>query len=130
MAQELQFPKRWQKEFSTVNPIFRNDTITICFLGDVMMHTKQIETARQGESGYDFSSYFMLIEDKIRNADLAVANMEFPLGGEPYSGYPVFSAPLLPLSYMWLFAARNMSVPHRTMYSARGSGAENTGYPE
>ena len=93
MAQELQLPKRWQKEFSTVNPIFRNDTITICFLGDVMMHTKQIETARQGESGYDFSTYFMLIEDKIRNADLAVANMEFPLGGEPYSGYPVFSAP-------------------------------------
>ena len=84
MAQELQFPKRWQKEFSTVNPIFRNDTITICFLGDVMMHTKQIETARQGESGYDFSTYFMLIEDRIRNADLAVANMEFPLGGEPY----------------------------------------------
>lgn len=126
MAQELQLPKRWQKEFSTVNPIFRNDTITICFLGDVMMHTKQIETARQGESGYDFSTYFMLIEDKIRNADLAVANMEFPLGGEPYSGYPVFSAPDPLAEYMVRCGTDIFLAANNHIYDKGRSGAERT----
>ena len=75
------------------SPLFRLDTLTICFMGDIMMHTKQIETAHKGGSTYDFSSYFRMIEDKIKSADLAVANMEFALGGEPYTGYPSFSAP-------------------------------------
>lgn len=92
-GQELNFPERWQKEFSSISPLFRNDTITICFLGDVMMHARQIEDAHRGGSEYDFSTYFMLIRDRIRKADLTVANMEFSLGGEPYTGYPVFSAP-------------------------------------
>ena len=69
------------------------DTLTICFMGDMMMHAKQIETADKGEGRYDFSSYFRLIEDRIKAADIAVANMEFTLGGGPYSGYPCFSAP-------------------------------------
>lgn len=58
-----------------------------------MMHEAQISNARCSASEYDFSSYFMLIEDKIREADIAVANMEFTLAGEPYTGYPCFSAP-------------------------------------
>ncbi|MBQ7899195.1 MAG: CapA family protein [Bacteroidales bacterium] len=70
-----------------------NDTLEICVMGDVMMHTKQIENARRKDSGYDFSSYFQFIEDEISSADIAVANMEFTLAGEPYTGYPCFSAP-------------------------------------
>lgn len=58
-----------------------------------MMHGKQIEnTAREGGE-HDFTSFFSLIEDDIRNADLAIGNMEFTLGGRPYTGYPNFSAP-------------------------------------
>ena len=76
-----------------VRPIFRQDTLKVCFMGDIMMHTKQIETARKPSGKYDFSSYFHLIEDRIKEADLAVANMEFTLAGEPYTGYPSFSAP-------------------------------------
>ena len=57
------------------------------------MHGKQIENAHRGGSTYDFSSFFSLIEDDIKNADLAIANMEFTLGGKPYTGYPSFSAP-------------------------------------
>lgn len=58
-----------------------------------MMHGKQIENTHRGGSTYDFSSFFSLIEDDIKNADLAIANMEFTLGGKPYTGYPSFSAP-------------------------------------
>lgn len=80
-------------DLTTVPSIFRQDTLTICFLGDIMMHAMQIETARKGEDRYDFTSYFRAIEDDIRDADIAVANMEFTLGGKPYTGYPEFSAP-------------------------------------
>ena len=58
-----------------------------------MMHTKQIETARRTDGTYDFSSYFTHIKDRIQAADIAIANMEFCLAGEPYTGYPTFSAP-------------------------------------
>ena len=80
-------------DLSKVPDLFRQDTLTICFLGDIMMHSLQISTARKGEETYDFRSYFKEIEDLIKGADIAVANMEFALGGKPYSGYPCFSAP-------------------------------------
>jgi poly-gamma-glutamate synthesis protein (capsule biosynthesis protein) len=76
-----------------VPQLFREDTVTICFMGDMMMHTRQLETALQKDGSYDFRSYFSLIQDRIKSADIAVANMEFTLAGEPYSGYPCFSAP-------------------------------------
>ncbi len=92
-GQDLSFPEEWRKAWYNPQPLFRKDTLTICFLGDVMMHSKQIENTRIGSSAYDFSSFFSLIEDEIKGADLAVANMEFTLGGKPYTGYPSFSAP-------------------------------------
>ena len=58
-----------------------------------MMHGKQIENTKRPGDEHDFSSFFSLIEDEIKGADLAVANMEFTLGGKPYTGYPSFSAP-------------------------------------
>ncbi len=92
-AQEIIMPERWEKAISQAKPLFRQDTLSICILGDVMMHADQIRNAHRNGSGYDFSSYFSLIGDRIRNADIAVANMEFTLAGEPYTGYPCFSAP-------------------------------------
>ena len=77
----------------SVKPLFKADTLTICIMGDMMMHTKQIETARRADGSYDFSSYFTHIKDRIQAADIAIANMEFCLAGEPYTGYPAFSAP-------------------------------------
>ena len=62
-------------------------------VGDIMMHGKQIENTHRGGSEYDFSSFFHLIEDEIMGADIAIGNMEFTLGGKPYTGYPSFSAP-------------------------------------
>lgn len=69
-------------------PLYKADTLTIKVFGDVMMHKAQIDAAHKG-----WGKYFTYIEDEIKNADLAVANMEFTLAGEPYSGYPAFSAP-------------------------------------
>lgn len=86
-------PESWISSIKNVQPLFSQDTLTICFMGDIMMHTRQIEEARKKDGTYDFSSYFRLIEDRISSADIAIGNMEFTLAGEPYSGYPCFSAP-------------------------------------
>lgn len=66
---------------------FRNtpDTVTLRFIGDVMLHTAQI--------GRDYGTFLKGIEDDLRNADVSVGNMEFTLGGAPYTGYPAFSSP-------------------------------------
>lgn len=69
-----------------------NDDVTLLFVGDAMMHQSQIDQARDG-SGFDFSRYFSAIREEIGRADLAVVNLEVPLAGAPYSGYPVFSSP-------------------------------------
>lgn len=92
-GQTLSFPDAWHTEWLKPKPLFNQDTISICIIGDIMMHGKQIENTRREESEYDFTSFFSMIEDDIKNADIAIANMEFTLGGKPYTGYPSFSAP-------------------------------------
>ncbi len=92
-AQQLSIPDRWEIPRDCVKSLFHADTLTICLLGDMMMHEGQIANAAQTDGTYDFSSYFMFIEEDIRRADIAAANMEFTLAGEPYTGYPCFSAP-------------------------------------
>ena len=80
--------------------LFQSDTLTIRMIGDVMMHTKQIEVAHIKDSIYDFSSYFSLIKDSLEQADICIANMEFTLAGKPYTGYPAFSAPDCFIEYL------------------------------
>lgn len=92
-AQSSEYGYGWDRMWGSAAPLFVQDTLEICFMGDVMMHSAQIDNARRKDGSYDFSTYFQHIEDRISKADLAIANMEFTLGGEPYSGYPCFSAP-------------------------------------
>ena len=88
---DIRYP--WLSQDFKVPSLHKEDTLTLCFMGDVMMHSKQIENTSRKGADYDFSSFFSLIEDELKRADIAVANMEFTLAGEPYSGYPCFSAP-------------------------------------
>ena len=67
-------------------PLYKPDTLTINVFGDIMMHRAQIEAASEG-----YEKYFQYLEDEIKGADLSIANMEFTLAGEPYTGYPSFS---------------------------------------
>ena len=78
----------------------KNDTARISFIGDVMQHGKQIRSALipgkdpSDPHSYDYSAAFRHIRKYISGSDLTVANMEFPVGVPPYTGYPEFSAPL------------------------------------
>ena len=78
---------------SKARPLYGRDTVTICVMGDMMMHTAQIENAHRWGQWYDFSQYFRCLEDRIARADISIANMEYTLAGEPHTGYPAFSAP-------------------------------------
>ena len=69
------------------------DTLTICVCGDIMMHIGQIQKADKGNGIHDFKGCFRHIKGLVESADISIANMEFPMAGSPYAGYPEFSAP-------------------------------------
>ena len=79
-------------EFTTDSREDSTTHITLLFVGDVMQHEPQFNAAR-APSGYDYSTCFQHIEKEVKQADLAIANLETTLGGKPYSGYPLFSSP-------------------------------------
>lgn len=68
------------------------DSATVVFAGDAMQHQRQLDAAK-GPGGYDFAPCFEGVRPWIQGADYAVVNLETPLGGAPYSGYPCFCAP-------------------------------------
>ena len=71
------------------------ESIRLIFAGDVMGHGTQIKGAWRdgGDSCYNFIPNFQWVKDYISSADIAVANLEVTLAGEPYTGYPLFSTP-------------------------------------
>ncbi|MBQ6080667.1 MAG: CapA family protein [Muribaculaceae bacterium] len=78
---------------SIVSLLESNHTVNLTFVGDAMQHAPQITAAQQSDGTYDYSPCFENLRDDIAWADLAVVNLECPLGGRPYTGYPCFSAP-------------------------------------
>ena len=81
------------------------DTVTVFILGDLMCHGKMMRSAHaiyskthpnasfENPYHFDFSTFFCRLGDRIKGADIAVGNLEFPFAGPPFSGYPSFSAP-------------------------------------
>ena len=67
---------------------------TLLFAGDAMMHQAQIDAARVGKGEYDYSECFGPVKPLIESADLAVVNLETPLGTSNFTGYPCFNAPV------------------------------------
>lgn len=69
------------------------DTLTLMFIGDVMSHMPQVTAAQQEDGTYDYAPCYRFLAPYIASADICIANMEVPLAGAPYSGYPQFSCP-------------------------------------
>lgn len=69
-----------------------SDTIQLLFVGDIMQHMPQINSAYRN-GAYNYEPCFQYIKDEISSVDLAFGNLEVPLGDKPYSGYPMFCAP-------------------------------------
>lgn len=74
------------------------DTLSVFIIGDVIMHAPLFSR--------DHREFFKNIAKPMKEADIAVANMELTLAGKPYSGYPAFSAP----DYIAPYMARDCGV--------------------
>ena len=71
-----------------------SDTLILYFAGDVMQHKAQLDAAFNQESGtYSYAGCLDALYPEIREAEIAVCNLETTLGGAPYSGYPAFCSP-------------------------------------
>ena len=68
-------------------------TASLYFAGDAMQHIAQIESALQTDGTYSYKECFTYVKEQVSEANLAICNLEVTLGGEPYRGYPQFSAP-------------------------------------
>ena len=64
----------------------QNDTLSLLFIGDLMQHDAQLDAARRSDGSFDYSACFAEVSSEIKRADIAVGNLEVPLGGKPYSG--------------------------------------------
>jgi len=70
------------------------DEISFLFLGDIMQHDLQTQSAYVPEKDiYDFSSQFKYVKPIFDSTDVVVGNLEVTFGGAPYKGYPRFSSP-------------------------------------
>ena len=81
------FETQWPLRFEYLKP--KPDTVSFFIVGDIMSHRAVSKSAE--EHGYE--SFFKYLKDRIEGADLAIGNMEFPLAGKPFTGYPAFSGP-------------------------------------
>ncbi len=71
------------------------DKLKMIFVGDIMGHGPQIESAAiEANKLYDYSPCFQFIKPLLEQADLAIGNLELTLPGKPpYTGYPTFKSP-------------------------------------
>lgn len=68
--------------------------LSMLFAGDIMAHSPQLDAAYDATTKqYSFENSFRFVKPLISNYDIAIANLETTLGGEPYSGYPQFCTP-------------------------------------
>lgn len=78
---------------SLLSLLFGLNEAELVFAGDAMQHQAQLEAAALPGGGWDYSECFADVAPWIKTADLAVVNLETPIGPAPHSGYPCFNAP-------------------------------------
>ncbi len=114
--------------------------IRVVAAGDAMAHLPQTRAARDSETGeYCFREVFRYITPGLQEYDLALINLETTLGGKPYRGYPMFSAPdayardLHKAGFNLFFLANNHAVDRfnrgvlRTLDALDSLGISSTG---
>lgn len=69
--------------------------ITIRMVGDILLHDRVSQYARQEDGSYEFNVIFEDLKEEITEADLAIVNQEVIIAGEEFgvTGYPTFNAP-------------------------------------
>lgn len=114
--------------------------VSLLFIGDIMQHGPQIRAAYiDSLETYDYTPCFAHIAPIALANDFTIANLELTLAGEPFSGYPQFSAPdqlanaIKDAGIRYLVTANNHSCDRhkkgieRTVYVLDSLGIPHTG---
>lgn len=74
---------------------FKDTTIKMTVIGDIMCHNTQYIDAQKSDKSYDFSYVFTEIKEKLANNDICIGNLETTFAGSKvgYSSYPTFNTP-------------------------------------
>ena len=73
-----------------------SEEVNIIMVGDMLMHMRVVDSGKQEDGSYDFSGLFDHVEDRIKEADIAMVNQETIMGGPElggYTGFPAFNSP-------------------------------------
>lgn len=82
-------------DYSNVTlPTNKKESISLIFVGDIMGHSPQFHAAyNETTKTYNYDVCFQQVKHYIQKANFAIANLEVPIAGKPYSGFPYFSSP-------------------------------------
>ena len=70
-------------------------TVSLGFVGDIIVHTPMARAARNSDGLYDFTTMFSRIKTYTEAPDIMIGNLETPVTGDgTLSGYPNFDAPV------------------------------------
>lgn len=76
------------------DPLLDKIDLTLMCVGDVMVHKSQIPSQYDASTGlYNYENNFQYIKPYIKQADLALCNVETTFAGGTPTGYPSFNAP-------------------------------------
>jgi hypothetical protein len=83
------------KENSISDPEEETYTVTLCAVGDNIMHSVINDKAYSGGGMYDYHFLYENVKDVISSYDIAVVNQETVFVDDPdeYSGFPYFGTP-------------------------------------
>ncbi len=77
--------------------VYKVDEITVGSAGDVLIHIPVLNSAKDGNGGYNFDGIFTYYSEIIGDCDYFVANLETTLAGtengRKYTGFPCFNSP-------------------------------------
>ena len=85
-----------EEEEPEPEPVETFTDIRIAAVGDIMVHSTQLTSAYDNESGtYNFKPVFEDVKQILNAADLTIANLETTTAGpsREYTGYPIFNSP-------------------------------------
>ena len=94
LQSETELPLETETQSETETEV-EPEMLQIVMIGDMLMHTRIVESGLKEDGSYNFDHLFVNVEEFIQEADIAIVNQETIMGGEEfgYSGYPRFNSP-------------------------------------
>ena len=137
-------PSLSRDQINKLNQIIDSDsaiTVRLFFVGDLMCHSPQYESAHVTADSFDFVPCFSGLQSLFKESDILAGNFETVLAGKKhsYSGYPFFNSPddyavsLKKVGFNFLFTSNNHSYDQseqgvlRTLDVLKSNGLPGTG---